>query len=80
MRALSEKNITPLEADLSAIAASKSEGHTVIPVAVDGIFACYINLADTIRSESIKAMANLKKLGISKTLLITGDSKRALFP
>jgi Cd2+/Zn2+-exporting ATPase len=50
-------------------------GDTVIPIAVDGIFAGYISVADTVRPESIKAIENLRKLGIAKTLLITGDSK-----
>ena len=53
----------------------ESEGNTVIPIAVDGEYSGYISVADTIRPESAKAIANLKKLGISKTLLITGDSK-----
>ncbi len=37
--------------------------------------AGYINVADTVRPESVKTIENLKKLGISKTLLITGDNK-----
>ena len=57
------------------IKASKAEGYTVIPVAADGLLADYINVADTVRSESSEAVENLKKLGIFKTLLITGDSK-----
>jgi Cd2+/Zn2+-exporting ATPase len=54
---------------------SKAEGFTVIPIALNGAVAGYINVADTVRPESAKAMENLRKLGINKTLLITGDSK-----
>jgi Cd2+/Zn2+-exporting ATPase len=57
------------------IEASKAEGYTVIPVAVEGELAGYINIADTVRPESAKALENLRKLGISKTLLITGDNR-----
>ncbi len=48
---------------------------TIIPVAVDGEYSGYISVADTTRPESAQAIVNLKKLGITKTLLITGDSK-----
>jgi Cd2+/Zn2+-exporting ATPase len=58
-----------------SISASKNEGYTVIPVAVDGVIAGYFNMADTVRLESASAIENLKKLGIAKTLLLTGDSK-----
>jgi Cd2+/Zn2+-exporting ATPase len=69
---LSEKSI---ELDSIGSAASEGAAHTIIPVAVDGILAGYIKVADTVRPESAKALANLAKLGISKTILITGDSK-----
>ena len=59
----------------NGIMAGKTQGYTVIPVAIDGTMAGYLNMADTVRPESAKAIENLRKLGISKTLLITGDSK-----
>ncbi len=67
---LTERNI-PLDEAITAV----DEAYTVIPVAIDGVVAGYINVADTVRPESSKALANLGKLGISKTILITGDSK-----
>jgi Cd2+/Zn2+-exporting ATPase len=69
---LEEKNV---HVDSDGIESSKAEGYTVIPVAVDGALAGYINVADTVRPESAKAIGDLKKLGISKSLLITGDSR-----
>jgi Cd2+/Zn2+-exporting ATPase len=69
---LGEKNV---HMDSDGIESSKAEGYTVIPVAVDGELAGYINVADTVRPESAKAIEDLKKLGISKILLITGDSR-----
>jgi Zn2+/Cd2+-exporting ATPase len=68
---LAEKNIALDE----TVTASKEEAYTVIPVAIDNVLAGYINVADTVRPESAKALENLGKLGISKTILITGDSK-----
>ncbi len=71
-RMLEEYNIL---VESEGIEKSKAEGYTTIPIAVDGEYVGFVNVADTIRPESIKAIENLKKLGISKTLLITGDSK-----
>lgn len=68
---LAEKNIKLDD----AVIAGKEEAFTVIPVAVDNEMAGYINVADTVRPESSKALENLGKLGITKTVLITGDSK-----
>jgi Cd2+/Zn2+-exporting ATPase len=68
---LAEKNI---QLD-NAVVSGKEEAITVIPVAVDNEIAGYINVADTVRPESSKALENLSKLGILKTVLITGDSR-----
>lgn len=68
-------DLKAIEFDSQAIEESRTQGYTFIPVAVDDSYAGYINVADTIRPESVKAVENLKKLGITKTLLITGDSK-----
>jgi Cd2+/Zn2+-exporting ATPase len=72
---LEEKNISLGGTDLRSIEASKAEGNTVIPIAMDGSVAGFINVADSVRPESAKALEDLRKLGITKTLLITGDSK-----
>ena len=72
---LEEKNISLDGAELGGIEVSKAEGYTVMPVALDGSVAGFITVADTVRPESAKAMEDLRKLGITKTLLITGDSK-----
>lgn len=71
---LEEKNVKMGSDEVRDIEASKAEGYTVIPVAVNGSMAGYISVADTVRPESVKAIENLKKLGISKIFLITGDS------
>ena len=72
---LGQKKIQLNGDESGVIESSKAEGYTVIPVAVDGTVAGYINVADTVRPESKKAIDDLRKLGISRTLLITGDSE-----
>ncbi|TFH17576.1 cadmium-translocating P-type ATPase [Candidatus Bathyarchaeota archaeon] len=54
---------------------NRKNGYTVVPVAIDGRVAGLLNIEDTVRDESMKAIENLRKLGIKKTVLITGDSK-----
>lgn len=49
-------------------------GHTVIPVGVDGNVEGLIALQDTPRPEAKKAIADLKRLGIKKVIMITGDN------
>ncbi len=49
-------------------------GHTVIPVGIDGNIEGLIALQDTPRPEAKKAIADLKRLGIKKVIMITGDN------
>lgn len=53
----------------------KHEG-TIIHVAVDGIYAGHIVVEDIIKSSSAKTINELKKLGIRKTVMLTGDSEQ----
>ncbi len=50
---------------------------TVINVVVDGKYAGYIIISDELKDDSRKAIADLKKLGIKKTVMLTGDSECA---
>ena len=49
---------------------------TVIYTAVDGKFSGCIVISDEIKNDSKKAIEGLKNLGISKTVMLTGDSNR----
>jgi Cu+-exporting ATPase len=51
------------------------EGKTAMLVALDGVAAGVIAVADTIRPTSAAAIANLHRLGL-RTLMITGDNPR----
>ena len=46
---------------------------TIIHVAVDGRYAGHIVINDRIKDDSQKAIASLKKLGVAKTVMLTGD-------
>lgn len=54
----------------------ETQGHTVIPVAVNGSIAGLITLADTARPEAKNAIAMLKQLGVREVIMITGDNPR----
>ncbi|WP_312427356.1 heavy metal translocating P-type ATPase [Lacrimispora sp.] len=47
---------------------------TVVHVAVDGIYAGYIVIADEIKPDSAQAILELKAAGVKKTVMLTGDA------
>ncbi len=46
---------------------------TAVYVAVDGVFAGYIIIADEIKADAQEAVQDLKSLGIETTIMLTGD-------
>ena len=49
---------------------------TVVHMSVDGRYAGHILISDIIKPHAKEAIAELKKAGISRTVMLTGDSKR----
>ena len=49
---------------------------TIIHMAVDGAYAGHIVISDIIKPHSAEAIARLKKSGVSKTVMLTGDARR----
>ena len=49
---------------------------TVVHMAIDGKYEGHILISDIIKPHAKEAIAELKKAGISKTVMLTGDSKR----
>lgn len=47
---------------------------TVVHVAVDGLYAGHIVISDEVKEDSASAIASLKRQGIRKTVMLTGDS------
>ena len=45
---------------------------TVVYVALDGVYCGYIVIADSIKNEAFEAIKNLKKVGVRRTVMLTG--------
>ena len=50
---------------------------TIVHMAVDGVYYGHIVISDIVKENSQKAIHALKRTGIKKTTMLTGDSKRA---
>lgn len=48
---------------------------TVVHVALDGRYAGYLLISDVVKEQSAEAIAALKKAGVKKTVMLTGDSR-----
>ncbi len=46
---------------------------TIIHVAVNGVYAGHIVISDKVKEDSAAAIADLKSLGVAKTVMLTGD-------
>ena len=49
---------------------------TIIHVAIDGAYAGHIVISDVVKPHSKDAIAALKKSGVEKTVMLTGDAKK----
>ena len=54
-----------------------NEVGTLVYVAVDGKFAGCILISDLLKTHAREAIAALKKAGVTRTVMLTGDTKRA---
>jgi Cd2+/Zn2+-exporting ATPase len=52
-----------------------SEPGTVVYVAVNGVFAGHLVISDELKPDSERAVKDLKKIGVAKTVMLTGDNK-----
>lgn len=50
---------------------------TIIHMAIQGEYAGHIVISDVIKPDAVKAIADLKTAGIVKTVMLTGDRKKA---
>ena len=53
------------------------ETGTVVHVSADGVYAGHILISDRIKKTAREAIAGLKKAGITKTVMLTGDNRAA---
>ncbi len=54
---------------------AEDEIGTIVYVAVDGVYAGYILIADVPKDTAKEAIEKLKRSGVKKTVMLTGDSK-----
>ena len=52
-----------------------SHAGTIIHVAIDGQYAGHIVISDKVKEDSAEAIAQLKALGVSRTVMLTGDRR-----
>lgn len=67
-------NIKLMHKENITVNAEHNEG-TVVYVSCDGVYAGCIVISDVVKDNSKKAISSLKKSGIDKTVMLTGDSK-----
>ena len=63
---------------MQAIGAQWHDCHkvgTIIHVAVDGVYAGHIVINDKIKEDSVRAVSSLKRLGVARMVMLTGDRK-----
>lgn len=69
-------NIKLMKKENIVVECEHDEG-TVVYVSCDGDYAGCIVISDVVKENSKKAISSLKKSGIDKTVMLTGDSKQA---
>ena len=70
---MKEKNVTGFE-ETNGRSQNRPAG-TIVHVAVDGTYAGNIVISDQEKEDSKQTIVTLKKLGIKKTVMLTGDTK-----
>ena len=71
-----EKLMNSLGITLNSCEECKHHAGTVVHVAIDDMYAGHIVISDQIKSDSKEAISALKKLGVEKTVMLTGDQQR----
>ncbi len=69
-----------MEAEGVAVVACEKCGDqagTVVHVAVDGVYAGHVVISDQVKADAAEALRSLKALGVSRTVMLTGDQQRA---
>lgn len=56
---------------------ARDEPGTVVHVAVDGVYAGHILIADEIKEDSRRAAEHLRAVGVKRLIMLTGDCKSA---
>ena len=55
-----------------------SHAGTIVHVAIDGEYAGHIVISDQLKADVVKALESLKQLGVSKTVMLSGDKREVV--
>lgn len=55
-----------------------SHAGTIVHVAIDGEYAGHIVISDHLKADAVKAIESLKQLGVSKTIMLSGDKREVV--
>ena len=72
-RLLKEKEVAISHSEAKKIDAIKSQGNSIVLVAIEGKLQFIIGVSDVIRPEAKEALARLRKMGIKRFVMLTGD-------
>lgn len=75
LRLMKSKNVEISDSMLASADALADEGKTPMFIAIDGEASGVVAVADTVKETSIKAIKELKKMGI-EVIMLTGDNRR----
>ncbi len=72
---LENNGIVFSDAEISAIQKEKSSGHMLVSLGMDGFLVGFVALSDSVRPYAHHVINELKKLGIERTVILTGDNE-----
>ncbi len=72
---LENNSIVFSDAEISAIQKEKSSGQMLVALGMDGFLVGFMALSDSVRPHAHHVINELKKLGIEKTVILTGDNE-----
>ena len=55
-----------------------SHAGTIVHVAIDGEYAGHIVISDQLKADAVKAIESLKQLGVSTTVMLSGDKREVV--
>ena len=55
-----------------------SHAGTIVHVAIDSEYAGHIVISDQLKADAVKAIESLKQLGVSKTVMLSGDKREVV--
>lgn len=71
---LTEAGVEIDEASLAEIEARETSGSSVAYIAIDHVYAGYIDLRDEIRADADAALQSMRRHGIERVTMLTGDN------